>query len=111
MAAAETHSLLTCAPLLSVMPNRGPTAARHSGHQMHFRMQWARRLQASVRFHFAEGIGAHVHWTRSVVLVNYQNICFKSNLVSHLSGWSGFQCMGFISVIVKAELESCHAVT
>lgn len=90
------HSLLTYAHIVSVMSNRGPTAARHSWYQMHFRMQWARRLRASVRFHFAEGVGSNVHWIKSVVLVNYQDIWFKSNLVSHMSGWSGFHCSGVL---------------
>lgn len=116
----SAHSLLTYAHTLSALSNRGPTAARHSLHQMHFSMQWAGGLHASVAFHFAEGVGSDVHWIKSVVLVNYQGYLVQIKLgESHVwvvgfslqwcPAWT-FVLWGFMSVMVKAELESCHAV-
>lgn len=55
---------------------------------------------------------------KSVVLVNYQDICFKSTRVSHNSGWSSFHSSGVLhrpysqfydcDVNGRAEKRRCH---
>lgn len=118
----SAHSLLTYdAHAPSALSNRGPTAARHSWHQMRFKMQWARGLHARTRLQFAQGIGASGHWIKSVVLVNDQGYLVQIKLgeshvwvVGFALQWcpaQTFVLRGFMSEMVKAELGSCHAVT